>query len=458
MSGTVSPPASSPVRDALKRIERFERAVLAFRDSSGYPVNVATGFTVDLDRQILLLDQAGFPGEEPVDGDEVTVTFSHIRPRPGEGYDQRRYVSVRGSIRRENGGAAVVPVHAAGWDEEEVPFFEYCERNVARAHAYLGGLSRERGHLVRPRLTLWWKFFLATRVPFLSATVIPVILGAVIARWQGFSAWWLVVAALLGASAIHLGLNVANDIFDTASGADDANVNPTPFSGGSRVIQYGLVGTRAMWVLSGSLFAGGIAVGLVLAAARGRTLLWIGAAGIFLAVFYTAPPFRLVYRGLGDLAVALGFGPIVTVGAFYVVAQRVTAEAVYGSVPVAILAMLILYVNQVPDRGADAAAGKKTVAVRFPEKVIVAGYDLFVVVAFSSIAIGVVLGLMPWPTLSAFGAAPLALAVRRGLRQNYDDPYGLMPAMSRNIALHALTGTALIIGYLVAAALSPGAA
>ena len=327
---------------------------------------------------------------------------------------------------------------------------EYCERNLSAAQRYMARLGAEQGKQVAPRLSLFWRFFLATRIPFLTATIVPMLLGAVIARSHGYSAWGLWALALAGASCIHLGLNALNDIFDVASGADAANMTPTPFSGGSRVVLYGLVGKRAMWMLALVLFGTGSAIGGYLALTRATEILWLGIAGVVLSIGYTAPPLKLVYRGIGDIAVAAGFGPIMTLGSYAVVARQLSFEAFYASLPVAIFVMLILYVNQVPDRRGDAAAGKRTVAVRFSPRTITRGYDVLVTIGFACIVVGALVGWIPVWTLLGLIAAPLALRVHRGLANHYDEPYLLMPALTANIALHLLAGIGLIVGYVLA--------
>ena len=314
-------------------------------------------------------------------------------------------------------------------------------------------LGEERGEPVKTKMSLGWIIFLATRVPFLTATVVPIFLGAVVARLHGYSQWWLALLALLGGSAIHLGLNVANDVSDAASGADDVNVNPTMFSGGSRVIQYGLVSLDAMRKLSIGCYAVGIGIGLYLTATRGIELLWIGLAGIFLSIFYTAPPLRLVHRGLGEVCVALGFGPIMVLGTYFVVAQRLTWEALYASLPVALLIMLVLYVNQIPDRPADEKAGKRTIVVRLGKNAIVNGYAFFATTAFLLIGVGALANVMPVWTLIALAPAPLAARVYSALRSHYESPYELMDAMGKNIMLHLFTGLLLVAGYVIQIAL-----
>lgn len=441
--------ARSTVREGavLEDVAGYSHAVIAYTDRTGHPVNVAANFRTDPSRGVIVLDAPQIP-EQPSVGSEVNVTFSHIRPYPGVGYDQRRYVSVWGTISAANGTLEVQPSRTHGWDEDRMSFFELCERSVPTAHEYMRKLSAERGEVVKPTMSLGWLFFLATRVPFLTATFVPILLGAVVARAHGFSAWWLMLLALLGGSAIHLGLNVANDVSDATSGADEANVNPTMFSGGSRVIQYGLVSLKAMRTTSAVCYAIGIAIGLYLTAVAGPQLLWIGAAGLFLSIFYTAPPLRLVHRGLGEICVALGFGPIMVLGTYYVVAERLSWEAFYASLPVAILIMLVLYVNQIPDRPADERAGKRTIVVRLPKSSIVTGYVVSVVATYVLIVVGAVTGLMPVWTLVALATIPLALQVYRGISSHYESPYELMGAMGKNIQLHLFTGLALIAGYV----------
>ncbi len=429
--------------------ERFGHAVIAYVDEDGYPMSVATEFRVDAERGVVLL-QAVAGEAQPPDDERVNVVFSHIRPQPGIGYDERRYVSLWGPLQTTEGGLEFTPDRIQHWDEEEMTFFEYSERGVPQAHHYLDRIWAETGNDVRPKLPFGWLFLRTTRLPFLTATFVPVLLGLAVASWTNGFNWWLALLTLVGAACIHLGLNVANDVFDTASGADQANVNPTQFSGGSRVVLYGLLSLRQIALLSLGFYAVGIAIGVGLAAARGWDLLWLGVAGVILSLFYTAPPFRLVHRGLGEIVVALGFGPIMTLGAYFVQTQEYDLEPFLVSIPVGILIALVLYVNEVPDRPADAAAGKRTLPVRLSKDAVVNGYAAAVAVAFGLIVVFAVAGWIVRPTLIALLAAPLALPVYRALRDFYDQPYALMPAMAKNIQLHLATGVLLILGYVIA--------
>jgi 1,4-dihydroxy-2-naphthoate octaprenyltransferase len=425
--------------------------VVSWVDDRGYPLSVATDFQTDAAAGVVSLRTPA--GEEvaiPIDR-EVNVCGSHIRPQPGQGYDERRYLQLWGTVAPLETGLVFTPTRAWGWDEQEVPFFEYSERSVPQSRHYLAALSRETGRTIRPRLAVGWLFLRTTRLPFLSATAVSVLLGiAIAARHDAFD-WWLALVTLIGASFAHLGINVANDIFDTLSGTDEANVNPTQFSGGSRVLIYDLVTLRQLIALDAALFGVAVAVGLYLVwATASATLLWIGVAGIAIGIAYTAPPLKLVHRGLGEIAVALGFGPITLLGAYVVQTGTLSWEAAVASVPVAILVALILYVNEIPDRTGDAATGKRTLPVRLPAGVVTNGYLAAALAAFGVIVAGVVGGLLPPFTLLALAALPLAFRVHRGIGANYASPYALMAFMGANVTLHLYVGLGLLAGYVIA--------
>ena len=448
--------------DGLRRLATYPYAIATWVEPDGYPVSVALDARVDAAAGTVTFEApAGLA--LPADRD-VSLTGSHIRPPPGYGYDERRHVTVWGRVTPATGEPArltLTPRTAWGWDEAEVPFFEYSERSVGRARTYFDALTRERGTPVKPRLSFGFLALRTTRLPFLSATIVPVVLGIAIAATHGSFDLVTALLTIIGASFVQLAINVSNDVFDTTQGADDANVTPTQFSGGSRVIQYGLVTLRQMATLAFALYAAGAAIGLVLLAVRGSAaLLVIGVVGFVVGLGYTAPPLKFVYRGLGEIAVALGFGPLMLLGAYVVqTGGALSWEPFVASIPVALLVALILYVNEIPDRRGDAHAGKRTLPVRFSRRAVIRGYEAAAGGAFVAVVVGVVAGVLPIPALAVLLAAPLALRVRAGLEPNYDNPYGLMAVMGVNIKLHLYVGLLLFAAYvvvLVAGALAPG--
>src|SRR3990170_3551692 len=439
-SGTGS--AHPPTADDLARLAEYDHVVVSWVADDGSPMSAATTLEADGERAVRLAAPAGL--SIPTDR-EIGVIGSHIHPTPG-GYDERRYLQLWG---RFDGAATFTPTRAWGWDESEMPFFEYSERSVPQSRRYLEQLSREKGRPIRPRLSPFWLALRTTRLPFLSATAVPVLLGIAVAASHGAFTWWTALLTVIGGSFAHLAINVTNDIFDTLSGADDANTTPTQFSGGSRVVVYDLVTIRGLARLAVGLFGGAAAIGLLLVALTGTMeLLWIGVAGIFVGVAYTAPPLKLVYRGLGELAVAIGFGPIMLLGAYVVQTGRLAWEPVVLSLVPGILISLILFVNEIPDRRSDAKAGKRTLPTRFSPDVIRGGYLAAALAAFGVIVAGVIGGLLPWPTLIALAAVPLVFRVYAGLKVHYDSPYTLMAVMGTNVNLNLVVGGLLLVGYV----------
>ncbi len=436
--------------DGLTKLAGYPFHIVTWVDDAGYPVSAAVGAAMDVaGGSASFTTPAGLA--VPVDR-EVSLTGSHIRPQPGYGYDERRHVTVWGRASVSADGAVTFrAAEAWGWDEQETPFFEYSERSVGQSRKYFDALSSERGTPVRPKLSLPFLALRATRLPFLTATIIPVVVGIAIAASHGRFDLLTAALTVIGAAFVQLGLNVANDVFDTTQGADDANVTPTQFSGGSRVIQYGLVSLRSMAAISAACYLAAAAIGLILLAiAPSVQLLVIGVVGIVVSLGYTAPPLRFVYRGLGELSVAIGFGPLMLLGAYVVQTHGALAwEPFVASVPIALLVALILYVNEIPDRRGDARAGKRTLPVRFPREVIITGYRVAAALAFAVVIVGVVAGWLPIPALLVLLTIPLALQVSRGLAPNYDNPYGLMAVMGVNIKLHLYAGVLLFAAYVI---------
>ena len=301
-----------------------------------------------------------------------------------------------------------------------------------------------------PEPSRWALIVNATRLPFLTATLVPILLGTVIAWDDGFFNLGLFLLTLLGASFFHLGTNVMNDYFDHTSGADQANLTPTPFSGGSRLVQRGMIDAKTLRNGAWGFYAAGTVVGSILLALTGPELLIFGLVGFLLGFLYTAPPIRIVHRGVGEMAVGLGFGPVMVMGAYWVQSQQLSTAALYASIPVAILIAAVLYINEIPDRMWDEKAGKRTLVTRISPDISIAGYAVLMGAAYVFILVGVALGVMPIATLLGLLTIPMAWNAFKTLRRHHGYPYRLIPANATTVFVHLFTGLLIVAGYFVA--------
>ncbi len=301
----------------------------------------------------------------------------------------------------------------------------------------------------RNKLQIWVE---EVRAPFFTAVLVPVILGSVIA-WQHGSPLQIgyFFLTLIGAVFLHAGANVMNDYADHINGCDERNTEfVRPFTGGSRMIQKGLLAPRE--VLTGSLIllALSTAVGLTLVVLKGTPILYLGLIGTFCAVFYTVPPFNLAARGIGELVVGLCFGTLMMLGAYYVQTQTFSAEVAFASIPVSLLIAAVLYINEFPDYVADRDSGKRHLVVRMGRPRAFYGYVAMLALAYLAIIAGVVLSVMPPFTLIALATLPKAVAAVKVAAVHHSDSRKLIPANAGTIQVHLITGLLLSLGYVLA--------
>jgi len=200
-----------------------------------------------------------------------------------------------------------------------------------------------------------WKIYLKATRPFaFTATLVSVLAGAMLAQNIDF---FLLFLTLLGILFLHAGVNALNDLMDFRYGADDWLV-----LGASRVLQDKLMTEKQLFVLSFVLIVLGSLIGFVLVGLKGIEVLFIGAAGVFLGVFYQVKPLGLKYRALGDFAVFMAFGPLLVLGSYYVQTGMVSWVPVFVAIPLGLLVIGILHGNNMRDLTEDIQCGYRTVA------------------------------------------------------------------------------------------------
>ncbi len=250
---------------------------------------------------------------------------------------------------------------------------------------------------------------------------------------------WRVLAALVVALSLQVAVNYANDLFDALKGVD------TPARRGPRrLVSSAVVAPRAMKIaIALCLTVAGIA-GAALALAVGPALLLVGIACFVAALAYSGGPRPYASAGLGEVFVFIFFGVVATTGSAYVQTEALEMVALAASVPVGLLAVVILAVNNLRDITTDRAAGKATVAVRLGERRARLLVGALIASAGASVVLVALVARHPAPLL-ALAAAPAALR-----------PLSLIGSRDEGALLAALGATArleLLAGVLLAAGL-----
>jgi len=297
------------------------------------------------------------------------------------------------------------------------------------------------------RIRIWLQ---ATRPQFFVVIMLPVFLGSAVAWYDNkiFSLYYFALALFAGILCAAAA-NVLNDYFDHLNHSDIFNTDPlTPFAGGSRMIQNGILRAKQMRNYGIILLILAVTLGMFLVWARGTPLLWIGFIGILSAYFYSAPP-SLHHLGLGEITIALNYGILAVAGAYFVQTQTYSITAFFASLPMAGLAMAILYMNQFPDFEADRAAGKKNWVVRLGRERARRYFNYMILGSFSVILLGIGLQQLPILTGLAGFALPLGFKAMRILQKSYQQKHELIPAIQATIVLHSVVSWWLIFAFLL---------
>lgn len=290
-------------------------------------------------------------------------------------------------------------------------------------------------------------YLFATRFPFATASVFPVIVVALLSWTRGEFSIYHSICAVLGALFLHLGANIMNDYYDTR-GSDAINPNPTPFSGGSRVVLDGRMSERELFLLGSLMYLLAIppAVYLIM---NGRPLVILfGAIGAFLGFFYSAGPISFMSRGLGEFAIFLAFGPILTGGGYYAVSGKVSPEGFLIGLPFGFFTTAILWINEFPDREPDRNAGKWHLVVRLSDAKAKKGYLLLILTGFLSMIALVIGGVLPPISFISILSFPLGLQAFRILT-SYREISELIPAQARTIMNQALFSLLLMVSLIL---------
>lgn len=280
-----------------------------------------------------------------------------------------------------------------------------------------------------------WKT--AARPHTLPAAVVPVLVGSGLAAGEGVFRWDAFLWALVGALAIQVAANFANDASDAHRGAD-----PADRAGPPRMVALGVISARNMWVATWIAVGVAAVAGVFLAIIAGWVILLIGVSSVVAMLGYVGGPAPYGYRGLGELFVFVFFGLVATVGSRYVHDMTAPLEAWLLAVPIGMLVTAILVANNYRDIATDARVGKRTLAVMMGADRTRRLFGVLVFGAFLAIAVFATVGWTPVSTLFSCFLVPFAGVPLRILSVRSDGP-SLVRALKATARLHLAVGASL---------------
>lgn len=295
--------------------------------------------------------------------------------------------------------------------------------------------------LNREFISAWYR---AARPRTLTATYVPLGLAAAIAIEKGVFDLPAFILSLIGALLLQISANLINEYFDYRRGADTHKV-----AGQGMIIKNQVLTPQSVLIGAIATLVGGALIGLFLLTQSGPLLLWIGLGGVLVVVTYTAGPFPLAYNGLGEIAVFIFMGPLMVLGAYYVMARQADLVPVLAGIPIGFMVAAILHANNLRDLEADRAVNKHTLAVRLGRRGARAEYVFLVGGSYVAVGLMILAGIMPWTTVIVLVTAPEAYRLIR-MFLTHEDPQVLHPAQGRTARLHGQFGLWLVVGWLAA--------
>lgn len=271
------------------------------------------------------------------------------------------------------------------------------------------------------------KWMIILRAYSWPASLVPVVLGSVVASRHGAFSWLDFALTFIAALAVHSAANLANTYFDFKNGVDNKE------TADDRGLVDALITPRTMLQTALGLFAGGAVIGLLLVYKNHvPALLWLGAAGFALAWFYTATGFAYKYRALGDIGIFFAFGPFIVSGSALIQARQFLPEALWASIPVGLLIVGILHANNMRDVRGDAEANFSTLASILGPG---GAKQLYFILILTPYLFSLTFG-SAWPAALCALSAPLAVKLFKMASKG--DYSALVPETAKLVAVYGL--------------------
>lgn len=272
---------------------------------------------------------------------------------------------------------------------------------------------------------------------FLFAGIIPYLLGQAIVFgmhkpfnqglfWWGFAGLFLVLIAV----------ELFNEYFDDQDGGDRIFSNNSP----EIPKYYFSLGITA-------LFLAGI-IALYLTWRAGWSIMLFSFFGALGAYFYVGPPFKWAYRGLGELVIALCYGPFMVLGSYYLQTKTIHLVPLYASLISGLSVFCLAILNEIPDYYQDRLVGKLNITVRLGKQRALSLLILSLGVVFVLLVAGVALKIIPALAIAPLITLPWLFRAIKPIIKDFDNPIPFRCAVNTIVINHIVITLLLGLSFL----------
>lgn len=290
----------------------------------------------------------------------------------------------------------------------------------------------------------------AARLKFLPQGIMPVIIAAALGFKDGVFDLLFFFIAFVAAAAVQIGLTMLNDTLDYAYGTDKkAGSEKNPFSGGSGVLASGIIKPKQALSVIFLLYLLALFCLIYMAFQVGSDIIWVAVIGAAVSIMYSVKPFQFAYRGIGELMMLIGYGPIVTSWGYLVYGAGFSADIFLIGIIPGILMWTMIIINEIPDYEEDRAANKKNITFRIGKKNAKNLYIASFFVLYAYIAALAAGGVLPaWCLISLLG---IPLAVKAGLEahKHYNDPLKVAASNKFMVIIYSFTTATVALGIFI---------
>jgi 1,4-dihydroxy-2-naphthoate octaprenyltransferase len=290
-----------------------------------------------------------------------------------------------------------------------------------------------------------FKLFIRASRPFsITASVIPVTLGGILALKETKFSLGYFILSIIAIILLQASVNLLNDHDDFINHVDTKDSYSS-----SGVVVEGLLTLKEVYKSGMLLLSLGCLIGLFLSYKKGTIIFILGIIGAMCGYFYTGNPLKLKYRGLGAPIVFIIFGPLMTLGSYYLQTHQFTLQALAVSIPTGLLTTAILHANDIRDIRHDKRAGIKTLSILVGNKS--ANIIYFSLILFSYISLIIMIFYKYAPYLSSICLLTLPVAIKNinKLRRTENSHYSLVELDKESAKLQAKFGILFILSIFV---------